>query len=149
MRAKGYIGQTLNWQTAPQKPARPRGQQAPLRHALANADPPPYLWAGFEQRKAPAMLSIIQILLMLISVAKFIIIAHIIMSWLINFGVLNMHQPLVAQIWRGLNQLLEPIYGPIRRRLPDMGGLDLAPLIVILGLFAAEILIRNNAVYFI
>ena len=95
------------------------------------------------------MLSLFQILLMLISVAKFIIIAHIIMSWLINFGVLNLHQPLVNQLWRGLNQLLAPIYTPIRRLLPDMGGLDLAPLVVILGLFAAEILIRNNAMYFI
>lgn len=89
------------------------------------------------------MLSIFQILLMLISVAKFIIIAHIIMSWLINFGVLNLHQPLVAQLWRGLSQLLAPVYTPIRRMLPDMGGLDLAPLVVILGIFAAEILITN------
>jgi len=89
------------------------------------------------------MLSLFQILLMLISVAKFIIIAHIIMSWLINFGVLNLHQPLVSQIWRGLNQLLAPLYTPIRRILPDMGGLDLAPLVVILGIFAAEILITN------
>ncbi|WP_370252896.1 YggT family protein [Nioella sp.] len=95
------------------------------------------------------MLSLFQILLMLISVAKFIIIAHIIMSWLINFGVLNIHQPLVNQLWRGLDQLLAPVYNPIRRMLPNMGGLDLAPLIVILGLFAAEILIRNNAMYFI
>ena len=95
------------------------------------------------------MLSIFQILLMLISVAKFIVIAHVIMSWLIGFGVLNMHQQLVAQIWRGLNQLLAPVYTPIRRLLPATGGLDLAPLVVILGLFAAEILIRNNAMYFI
>lgn len=95
------------------------------------------------------MLSLIQILLMLIGVAKVIIIVHIIMSWLLNFGVLNPHQPLVNQVWRGLNQLLAPIYNPIRRILPDMGGLDLAPLVVILGLFAAEILIRNNAMYFL
>lgn len=95
------------------------------------------------------MLSLFQILLMLISVAKVIIIAHIIMSWLINFGVLNLHQPLVAQLWQGLSQLLEPLYAPIRRMLPPMGGLDLAPLIVILGLFALETIIRNNAMAFI
>lgn len=95
------------------------------------------------------MLSLFQILLMLIQVAQFIIIAHIIMSWLINFGVLNLHQPIVAQIWNGLNQLLEPIYGPIRRMLPPMGGLDLAPLIVILALFALEILIGNNMMAFV
>lgn len=95
------------------------------------------------------MYSIFQILLMLIQVAKFIILAHIVMSWLITFGVLNMRQPIVVQIWTGLNRLLEPIYGPIRRALPNMGGIDLAPLIVILGVFAFEIVLRNNAMAFI
>ncbi|MEM7722856.1 MAG: YggT family protein [Pseudomonadota bacterium] len=95
------------------------------------------------------MTSLFQILMLLINVALFIVIVHIIMSWLINFGVLNMRQPIVAQIWDGLNRLLEPVYGPIRRRLPAMGGLDLAPLIVILGLYIAEIILRNNASAFI
>ena len=74
------------------------------------------------------MYSIYQILLMLLQVAKFIILAHIIMSWLITFGVLNMRQPVVVQIWTGLNRLLEPVYGPIRRTLPNMGGIDLASI---------------------
>lgn len=90
------------------------------------------------------MTSLFQILLLLIGVVKFIVIAHIIMSWLINFGVLNMHQPIVAQIWDGLNRLLQPIYDPIRRFLPNTGGLDLAPLVVIIGVFALEIVIGNN-----
>mgnify|MGYP001797501162 CR=1 FL=1 len=95
------------------------------------------------------MTSLFQILLLLIDVAFFIVIVHIIMSWLINFGVLNMGQPIVAQIWDGLNRLLEPIYGPLRRLLPDMGGLDLAPLIVVLGLYALEIILRNNVALFL
>jgi YggT family protein len=56
-------------------------------------------------------------------------IVHIIMSWLISFQVLNLHQQLVSQIWFGLNRLLEPIYNPIRRILPDTRPLDLAPLV--------------------
>jgi YggT family protein len=95
------------------------------------------------------MTSIFQILMLLISVVKFIVIAHIIMSWLINFGVLNMGQPIVAQIWDGLNRLLQPIYDPIRRILPNMGGLDLAPLVVILGLYAVEIVLSNNVALFL
>ncbi|MEM9796232.1 MAG: YggT family protein [Pseudomonadota bacterium] len=95
------------------------------------------------------MTSLFQILMMLLSVAKTIIIVHIILSWLISFGVLNLHQPIVSQIWDGLNRLLEPIYGPIRRALPQMGGLDLAPLIVILGIFMLEIVLRNNAAAFL
>lgn len=94
------------------------------------------------------MTSLFEILMMLLSVAQTVIIVHIIMSWLINFGVLNLHQPLVAQIWDGLNRLLEPVYGPIRRALPNMGGLDLAPLIVILGIFAIRTVLINNATAF-
>ena len=78
----------------------------------------------------------------------FIMLIHIIMSWLINFNVLNLHQQFVAQIWYGLNRLLEPIYGPIRRILPPMGGLDLAPLVVLIGVYALRIILANNVMYF-
>ena len=95
------------------------------------------------------MLSIIQILLLILDVVWFIMIAHIIMSWLINFQVLNLRQPLVAQIWDGLNRLLEPLYGPIRRILPPMGGLDLAPLVALIGVYALRIVLINNAGAFV
>ena len=95
------------------------------------------------------MLSLIQILLLILDIVWFVILAHVIMSWLINFQVLNLHQQLVAQIWYGLNRLLEPIYGPVRRILPPMGGLDLAPLVVLIGVYALRIILINNAVYFV
>jgi len=90
------------------------------------------------------MTSLLQILLLILQVVQFIIIAHIIMSWLINFQVLNLRQPLVAQIWNGLERLLDPIYSRIRSVLPSMAGLDLAPLVAILAVFALRILITNN-----
>ena len=68
------------------------------------------------------MQSLYEILMLILGIARFFVFAHFIMSWLINFQVLNIRQPLVAQIWYGLNRLLEPIYGPIRRILPDMGA---------------------------
>ncbi|MEY4982579.1 MAG: hypothetical protein RIR62_845 [Pseudomonadota bacterium] len=95
------------------------------------------------------MTSIFEILLMLLSVAKWIVLIHVIMSWLINFQVLNLRQQLVAQIWYGLNGLLDPIYNRIRRLLPAMGGIDLAPLIVLLAIFAAERVLINNAAAFL
>ncbi|WP_425084822.1 YggT family protein [Ruegeria profundi] len=94
------------------------------------------------------MLSLIQILLLILDIVWFIILAHVIMSWLINFQVLNLHQQLVAQIWYGLNRILEPIYGPIRRILPNMGGLDLTPLVVLIGVYALQIILTNNMAYF-
>ena len=66
---------------------------------------------------------------LVLDIAFFIMIVHIIISWLISFQVLNLHQQFVAQIWYGLNRLLEPIYTPIRRFLPDTRPLDLAPLV--------------------
>ncbi|MDA5095403.1 YggT family protein [Aliiroseovarius sp. KMU-50] len=90
------------------------------------------------------MLSLIQILLMIVSIVWYIVIAHIVMSWLINFQVLNLRQQLVAQIWYGLNRLLDPIYSKIRRFLPPMGGLDLAPLVLLIGLMAVRIILINN-----
>ena len=74
------------------------------------------------------MMAIYGPLQLILSVVYFMMIIHIIMSWLINFQVLNLHQPLVAQIWIGLNKLLEPIYQPIRHILPDTRPMDLAPL---------------------
>ncbi len=90
------------------------------------------------------MLSVIQILFLVLNVIWWIVIAHIVMSWLINFQVLNLRQPLVAQVWDGLNKLLDPIYSRIRSFLPSMGGLDLAPLIVLLSIYAIRIVIINN-----
>lgn len=90
------------------------------------------------------MTSLFQILMLVLDVVWFVMIAQIIMSWLISFQVLNLHQPLVAQLWRGLNKLLEPIYGPIRRMLPDLGGLDLAPLVGLLIVYALRIILINN-----
>jgi YggT family protein len=94
------------------------------------------------------MTSIFQILMLLLNIVYFIVIAHVIMSWLINFQVLNLRQPLVAQIWEGLNRLLSPIYDRVRRVLPQMGGLDLAPLAVLIGVAVARIVLVNNAAYF-
>ncbi|MFN7222562.1 MAG: YggT family protein [Paracoccaceae bacterium] len=94
------------------------------------------------------MTSVLQILFLILNIAQWIIIIHIIMSWLINFQVLNLRQPLVAQLWDGINRLLEPIYSRVRSVLPNMGGLDLAPLVVLLAIYALRIVLVNNAAVF-
>ncbi len=90
------------------------------------------------------MLSLLQIVYLILDVLWFIVIVHVVLSWLINFNVLNLGQPLVAQIWDGLNRLLEPIYSRIRAFMPDMGGIDLSPLVLLVGLYAIRIVIQNN-----
>lgn len=90
------------------------------------------------------MTSLLQIVLLILDVVWFIIIAHVVMSWLISFNVLNTRQPLVYQVWTGLERLLEPLYAPIRRILPSTGGLDLAPLVALIAVYALRIIIQNN-----
>ena len=82
------------------------------------------------------MLMIYDLLQLVLGAVFFVMIVHIIMSWLLNFNVLNYRQPVVAQLWDGLNRLLEPIYAPIRRILPDTRPLDLAPLVAFLIIIA-------------
>lgn len=94
------------------------------------------------------MQSLFQALMLILQVIWFIMIAHIIMSWLINFQVLNVRQPMVSQIWYALNRLLEPVYAPIRRILPQTPGLDLAPLVAFILLIIVQQTLANNAGFF-
>ncbi|MCX7888528.1 MAG: YggT family protein [Rhodobacteraceae bacterium] len=94
------------------------------------------------------MVSLYQAIMLVLNVAWFLMIAHIIMSWLINFQVLNIRQPAVAQIWNGLNAMLEPVYRPIRRVLPAVPGIDLAPLAAFIVLIILQQTLANNAGWF-
>ena len=92
--------------------------------------------------------TIYEALMLILNVVWFVMIAHIIMSWLLNFQVLNIRQPMVAQIWYGLTRLLEPVYAPIRRILPQTPGLDLAPLVAFVILLILQRVLINNAGFF-
>ena len=76
-----------------------------------------------------------------LNIAFWIIVIQVVMSWLINFSVVNIRQPFVHQVWTGLNRLTEPVYRPIRRILPDLGGIDLAPLVAGIGILFIQRLI--------
>ncbi len=90
------------------------------------------------------MTSLIQIVFLLLDVLWYFILAQVIMSWLLNFGILNRSQPLIIQIWVSLNKLLEPIYRPIRRVIPATTGIDIAPLVAIVGIIVIRIILINN-----
>jgi len=95
------------------------------------------------------MQSLFQILMLILNIIYYVILVHVIMSWLINFQVLNLRQPLVAQIWYGLNRVLDPIYSRVRRLLPAMSGIDFAPLVVLIVVIALRIILANNVAYFL
>ena len=70
----------------------------------------------------------------LISLINLALIIYIVISLLISFNILNRHQPLVSKIYYALGRLLEPLLEPIRRFLPDLNGLDVSPIVLIIGL---------------
>lgn len=90
------------------------------------------------------MNTILDILLYLIFVARWIIIIQIVLSLLISFNVINRHNNIVDSLDRGLTGLTEPVYRPIRRILPDTGGIDFAPMIVLMALVILNIIIANQ-----
>ena len=95
------------------------------------------------------MLTIIQVILLTLGVIRFFVIAHFIMSWLLRFEVLNIRQEFVGQIWYGLERVLEPIYGRVRRFMPDLGGVDLSPIVVLVGIEILRIFLINNLSAFV
>jgi YggT family protein len=76
----------------------------------------------------------------LLSLYIWIIIAAVILSWLVGFNVINPYSPAVRAIQLFCYRATEPLLAPIRRMLPDLGGLDISPVILILLVEAADIL---------
>ena len=77
------------------------------------------------------------------------IILSALMSWLIGFNVINIHNKLIYIIADFLNRLTEPLLSPIRRILPYLGGIDLSPVVLILLLIFLKDLVNNNYYDFI
>ncbi len=78
----------------------------------------------------------------------FLLIVMIIMSWLTAFGIINSYQPFVQTVQQFLYSVTEPALAPIRRMLgrflPNLGGFDISPIILIFLIFALRILIRSD-----
>ncbi|HMO75173.1 MAG TPA: YggT family protein [Sphingopyxis sp.] len=75
---------------------------------------------------------LIEIAYILLTVLLWFIIAQAVMSWLIAFNVINTHNDFVRQLWMTLDRITEPLYRPFRRVMPDFGGIDLTPMLVII-----------------
>jgi YggT family protein len=79
------------------------------------------------------MIAALRILLItILDLYFYVIIAAVIASWLVGFGIINSYNPIARSILRALYSLTEPVFAPIRRIIPALGGLDLSPLIVLL-----------------
>jgi YggT family protein len=89
-----------------------------------------------------ALIGIVNYLAWILTV---IVIVQFVMSLLISFNVINLHNSGVAAIWQALNALLEPILRPVRRILPNTGAIDFSPLVIIIGLRILSMLLTGLA----
>lgn len=74
------------------------------------------------------------LILTVIDIYFWIILAMVVMSWLIAFGIVNRSNPYVRQIGYALDRLTDPLLKPIRRFMPDLGGIDISPIILLIGM---------------
>jgi len=92
------------------------------------------------------MVALIEILLMLLNVLWWIIIIQAVLSWLVIFNVINTQSDFMRSVFYALERLTEPLYRPIRRILPDFGGLDFSPIVVLLIIHALQIILVRAAI---
>lgn len=92
------------------------------------------------------VIALFNILDLLLRVLGWIIIAQVILSWLVAFNVLNTSSQGMRAFVGALERITEPIYRPIRRLMPDFGGIDFSPLVVLLLLQVIRMLLSGVAV---
>lgn len=77
---------------------------------------------------------ILPILGLLASIVSTVVIVQFILSLLLAFNVVSMHNQFVSALWSGLNAILDPILQPIRRHMPNTGAIDFSPIVLLLGI---------------
>jgi len=90
------------------------------------------------------MFELFQFIAYILQLYVYVLIAGAVLSWLVAFNVVNLRNPVVAAIGQFLYAITEPVLRPIRRFLPNMGGLDISPVIVILIIFFIQSVILPN-----
>ena len=87
---------------------------------------------------------ILLLLYRVIDIYFYILIINIVLSWLIAFNIVNMQNKIVVTILYATNRLTDPLLNPVRRILPNLGGIDISPIILVLCLLFVQDYIRFN-----
>ncbi len=95
------------------------------------------------------MRPILDVILILLDMYMYVVIAAVILSWLIAFNVINTRNHVVAMIADILYRLTEPVFRPIRNFLPNLGGIDFSPLIVLLIIYVIRRYIADYIYFYV
>lgn len=91
------------------------------------------------------IIALISIVNLLLNVLWWVIILQVILSWLFAFNVLNTSSQGVRAFAGALEKITAPLYRPIRKLLPDFGGIDFSPVVVLLGIMVIQRLLAGVA----
>jgi YggT family protein len=95
------------------------------------------------------MKPIIEVILIILDFYWFVVMASVILSWLINFNVVNTRNDVVKAIWRMVYDLTEPAYRTIRRVVPPLGGIDFSPFILLLIIYVLQRYLQSYVLPFV
>lgn len=89
------------------------------------------------------MRALLDVVLVVMQFYIYIVVAMAIFSWLLAFNIINVHNDIVRGIWRFLYAVTEPIMRPIRGFMPNLGGIDISPVILLLLImFLQNVIVR-------
>ena len=91
------------------------------------------------------VLALLQVLMLLLDVVWWVIIIQFVLSLLLVFNVINTHNDFIRSLYAALEKITEPLYRPIRRFLPDFGGIDFSPMVVVILLMVFDKLLQGAA----
>lgn len=84
------------------------------------------------------MRAILDLVLLILQLYTYVIVISAVLSWMLAFNVLNYNNQFVRSVWTALNALTEPLLRPIRNIMPNLGAVDISPVILLLGIFLLE-----------
>ncbi len=90
------------------------------------------------------MLELLGFISYLITLYTYVVIGGVILSWLMGFGVVNPHNQFVRSLYMAIAAVTEPLLGPIRRMLPNLGAIDISPIVLLLGCFFVQSVVLPN-----
>ncbi|WP_417820215.1 YggT family protein [Terasakiella sp.] len=89
------------------------------------------------------LVPLFQVLLAILNIYEIIVVVTVVMSWLFHFNVINYSNQFVRMIWDICSKLTEPLLSRIRQFLPDMGGIDISPIVLLLVVFFLQSVVQQ------
>lgn len=84
------------------------------------------------------MRAILDVILLILNLYTWVLIISAVLSWLLAFNVVNYSNSIVRTIWTTLQAITEPLLRPIRNRMPNMGAIDISPIVLLIAIFFLE-----------